>query len=262
MINGCSAKHVSKMDPIIYRGGKAQILFYQDASSDRPLTVMVQDRIVGVIKGNQYLEASVCSGKFPVRVSTRVGDRMYEKSTVVDVPDKSTLFIQTNTTTQIAQPRVVSNFSKETIIKGKSKGTYVVNRYVPNCLKYIDISADALFAFDSSTLTLRGEEELAKLASVLKTEAVRAEGMVIEGHTDRLGSVAYNNKLSLARANSVANYLKSLGVAMSISLKGMGKGMPVTDGCYGVKQKVKLYECLQPDRRVRIELIGKSYNAI
>lgn len=262
IVSGCGAKHVSKLDPIIYTDDKALVLFYQDASNDRPVTLMVQDRIVGVIKGNQYLEASVCAGKFPVRVSTRVGDKMYEKSITVDTTDKSTLFIQADTTTQIATPKVIATSAKDTITKGKSEGTYAVNRFVPSCLKYIDISADVLFAFNSATLSPRGQEELAKLASVLKAEAVKTERMVIEGHTDRIGSDAYNNKLSLARANSVISFLKSQGVTTPMSPRGMGKSMPVTDGCHGVTPAAKLQECLQPDRRVRIELIDKSYNAI
>ncbi|MDD2653027.1 MAG: OmpA family protein [Sulfurimonas sp.] len=262
LINGCGAKHVAKLDPIIYTHDKAQILFYRDASSDRPVTLMVEDRIVGVIKSNQYLETSVCSGKFPVRISTRVDDKMYERNTTVDVPSKSMLYIFVDTTKQLAEPKVVNISSKENITKGKSKGTYVVNRYVPNCLKYMDISADALFAFDSSSLRPEGKEKLTKLAEVLQAKSVQAEQMIIEGHTDRIGSVAYNNKLSLSRAQSVISYLKSQGVTTPMVPRGMGKSTPVTDGCHGVTPTEKLKECLQPDRRVRIEFVGKSYNAI
>jgi len=261
MIGGCGASQVSKLEPIIYTDNKGKILFYQEGSNDRPVTVMVQDRIVGVIKGNQYLEASVCDGNLPVRISTRVGDKMYEESIVVDVPSKTTLLVLADTATTVAQPKVI-NSTKDEIIKGKKEGTYVVNRSAPDCLRYIDISADVLFAFNSSTLTPKGKAELTKLANTLKAETVQVERMVIEGHTDRIGSVAYNNQLSLARANSVINYLKSQGITIPMTPRGMGKSVPVTDGCYGVAPGIKLHECLQPDRRVRIELVGKTQTAI
>ncbi|MCE1159811.1 MAG: OmpA family protein [Burkholderiales bacterium] len=257
---GCTTKHVSMMKPIIYTEDKAKVLFYREGiAADKPVTLMVKDRVVGVIKGNQYLEASVCSGAFPVRVFTRAGDTMSEKSSEVNVQDKATVFVLTDTT---AAPKVVTDVTKEKITEGKVEGTYAVNRYVPKCLRYIDISADVLFAFDESILSLRGEEELRKLADVLKKEAVQTESIVVEGHTDRLGSAQYNDKLSLARAETVMNYLKLQGIDTPMTPRGMGESIPVTDGCPSITQREKLHECLQPDRRVRIELVGKTYKAL
>jgi len=82
--------------------------------------------------------------------------------------------------------------------------------------------------------------------------------IIAVGHTDRLGSDAYNQKLSERRAASVKTYLVSKGIdANRVYTEGKGEKNPVTkaDQCPGPKSK-KVIECLQPDRRVDIELIG------
>ena len=82
----------------------------------------------------------------------------------------------------------------------------------------------------------------------------------VEGHTDRLGSEAYNQTLSLERADAVKAYLVSSGriPAGKISAVGKGETMPVTVAadCKGDRQSAQLVTCLQPDRRVEIEVIG------
>ena len=84
------------------------------------------------------------------------------------------------------------------------------------------------------------------------------ETIIDIGHTDRIGSATYNQKLSLRRADSVKAYLVSKGVpANRIFTDGKGKTQPVTKPgeCRGPKTR-KVIACLQPDRRVEIEVIG------
>jgi OOP family OmpA-OmpF porin len=73
--------------------------------------------------------------------------------------------------------------------------------------------------------------------------------VLVTGHTDKIGSDQYNQKLSERRANAVKAYLVTKGVEDG-RLKAVGKGEsePVA-ACDGVKGK-KLIECLQPNRRV------------
>jgi len=80
------------------------------------------------------------------------------------------------------------------------------------------------------------------------------------GHTDRLGSDAYNQKLSERRAAAVKTYLVSKGVeANRIYTEGKGKKQPVTGTtCDNVKGRTALIACLQPDRRVEVEVIGSK----
>ncbi|MBK7955458.1 MAG: OmpA family protein [Candidatus Accumulibacter sp.] len=121
----------------------------------------------------------------------------------------------------------------------------------------ITVAADALFDFDKYTLRPEGKKKLDEVAA--KAAAIKLEVIIAVGHTDRFGSDAYNLKLSDRRAAAVKTYLVSKGVnANKIYTEGKGKRNPVTkpDQCPGKAPTKKVIECLQPDRRVDIELIG------
>jgi OOP family OmpA-OmpF porin len=82
----------------------------------------------------------------------------------------------------------------------------------------------------------------------------------IEGYTDRLGSDAYNRKLSQRRAESVKDYLVDSGEVQAAKIEAVGKSQsnPVTkpDECKGNKRSPALIACLQPNRRVEVEVVG------
>ena len=120
----------------------------------------------------------------------------------------------------------------------------------------ITVAADALFDFDKADLRAEGKAKLDDVAS--KAGALKIEAITAVGHADRFGTDKYNQKLSERRANSVKNYLVKKGIAADrIYAEGKGKTQPVTkpDECKGPKSK-KVIACLQPDRRVVIEVIG------
>ena len=122
----------------------------------------------------------------------------------------------------------------------------------------VSFSAESLFGFDKSTLRPEG---MAALDTFSRDLAGSQYGTVnVEGHTDRIGSTAYNQKLSLQRADVVKNYLVSNGrlEAGKVSAQGKGETAPVTKpgDCKGDKPNAKLIACLQPDRRVDIEVVG------
>ena len=77
------------------------------------------------------------------------------------------------------------------------------------------------------------------------------------GHADRIGGDAYNQKLSVRRAEAIKAYLVSKGLeANRIYTEGKGEKQPVTgDSCRRLSG-AKLIQCLQPDRRTEIEVIG------
>ncbi|KFB75399.1 MAG: OmpA family protein [Candidatus Accumulibacter phosphatis] len=122
----------------------------------------------------------------------------------------------------------------------------------------ITVAADALFDFDKATLRPEGKAKLDEV--VAKSKAINLELITATGHTDRFGSDAYNQKLSEKRAAAVKTYLVSKGIAANLVITaGKGKTQPVTkpDQCPGPKSK-KTIACLQPDRRVDIEVIGNK----
>ncbi len=121
----------------------------------------------------------------------------------------------------------------------------------------ISLSADALFEFDKSTLKPAGRQELDKLASDLR--GIRYDSIQVIGHTDRIGSHDYNMKLSTRRAQTVGDYLVQSGVPVAkIAAKGVDGAQPVTKpgDCKGNKVTPALIACLQPDRRVDVEVTG------
>jgi len=120
----------------------------------------------------------------------------------------------------------------------------------------VTLAADALFDFDKADLRPEGKAKLDKLVGDMK--AIKLEVILAVGHTDRIGSDAYNQKLSERRSASVKAYLVSKGVeANRVYAEGKGEKQPVTkpDQCKGATSK-KIIDCLQPDRRVEIEVIG------
>ena len=124
----------------------------------------------------------------------------------------------------------------------------------PPAPEHITLSADAFFDFNKTELRPRGENLLAELAGRLQN--AEYETITVTGHTDRLGSPAYNQKLSEKRAQVVADYLVSHGVhARTLNIIGKGETEPATapDQCKNLKRK-QLIECLQPDRRVDVDV--------
>jgi OmpA-OmpF porin, OOP family len=123
--------------------------------------------------------------------------------------------------------------------------------------KKVTLAADALFDFDKATLRPEGKGKLDKLVGDMK--ALKLEVIIAVGHADRLGKDAYNQKLSERRAAAVKDYLVGKGVeANRVYAEGKGEKQPVTAGKCGTSEKrtKQLVDCLQPDRRVDIEVIG------
>lgn len=122
----------------------------------------------------------------------------------------------------------------------------------------VSLSADSLFAFNRSTVSPGGKQELDKFVGDLK--GTDYDLVKVTGHTDRIGSHAYNLKLSTERANAVSAYLVSAGgiPRAKISATGVDGADPVTKpgDCKGNKPTPQLIACLQPDRRVDVEVTG------
>ena len=105
-------------------------------------------------------------------------------------------------------------------------------------------------------------DEMAKFR--LDTDIINKLGTVgaityvnVNGHTDRLGSAQYNQKLSERRAAAVKAYLVSKGMnASQIEVYGYGKTTPVKS-CPDMKDRKQLNACLAANRRVEVELQGK-----
>jgi OmpA-OmpF porin, OOP family len=143
-------------------------------------------------------------------------------------------------------PAAVAPAAPAPIVREVTKETFV-------------ILADTLFKFDKSgrdEMLPGGKERLAAVANRLKSYQSIAT-LSIAGHTDRLGSDTYNDPLSARRAATVLEYLGSIGVkAAKSDAIGKGEREPVTTQCSDKLPRAQLITCLQPDRRVTIEVTG------
>ena len=120
----------------------------------------------------------------------------------------------------------------------------------------VKLNADTLFDFDKAVLRPAGRDALDDFYN--KTRDINPEVITAVGHADRFGSDKYNQNLSERRAMAVKTYLMGKGIADNrIYTEGKGEMQPVTkaDECKGPKN-AKVIACLQPDRRVEIEVVG------
>ena len=106
-----------------------------------------------------------------------------------------------------------------------------------------------LFDFDKAVLKPEGKEAIKTYRDEARAKLSRADKVIITGHTDNKGTAAYNKKLSLRRAQSVRDYLVSLGVdAKKLEVRGEGLSKPVADNSTD--------EGRAKNRRVEIEVQG------
>ena len=119
----------------------------------------------------------------------------------------------------------------------------------------VTFAADVLFDFDKAVIKPEGKSKLDDISN--KARGINLEVVIAIGHADRIGADAYNQRLSVRRAEAIKAYLVSKGVEPNrIYTEGKGEKQPVTGGqCKGMKD-AKLIACLQPDRRTEIEVIG------
>ncbi|PFH10049.1 outer membrane protein OmpA-like peptidoglycan-associated protein [Collimonas sp. PA-H2] len=124
----------------------------------------------------------------------------------------------------------------------------------------MEFGADGLFAFgksDLSNLDSTGRGKLDDLADHLKQDAITLSSVVVTGYTDRIGSEEANLVLSQARADTIRDYLIQKGLdAHLVRAYGAGKAKPVVQ-CPGQKLTPQLVGCLQPNRRMEIEIVGE-----
>jgi len=126
--------------------------------------------------------------------------------------------------------------------------------------KTLTITSTQLFAFNKSDLSSDAKARLDREVLSRLNEFATIQFINVYGHTDRIGSAQYNQKLSERRANTVKAYLVSKGVAASkVETYGYGKTSP-TKSCPGNLSGKALIDCLAPNRRVVVEAKGMPKN--
>ncbi len=121
----------------------------------------------------------------------------------------------------------------------------------PPAATKVTYAADAFFDFDKAVLKPEGKAKLDDLVG--KVQGINLEVIIAVGHTDSVGSDAYNQKLSVRRAEAVKAYLVSKGIEKNrVYTEGKGEKQPVADN--------KTAEGRAKNRRVEIEVVGTRAN--
>ena len=124
-------------------------------------------------------------------------------------------------------------------------------RRPPPAATKVTYAADAFFDFDKSVLKPEGKAKLDDLAGKIKD--INLEVIIAVGHTDSIGTDAYNQKLSVRRSEAVKAYLVSKGIEKNrVYTEGKGEKQPVADN--------KTDEGRAKNRRVEIEVVGTRAN--
>ncbi len=247
---------------------EALLVLYRDkkGKAKGSPVVRVDDHVIGALNPGQHLTANTCQGENQLILSQQ-GKPTEPYSTSFTAKPGDTLYfrIQESADASFYVERVPRSTALNELKKTKHS-SFLVNRKSHGCtpeepqpilIKEVTLSTDALFQFDSANLDgLIGRKTLDRLAEDIQSQNIEIDTIRIIGHTDRLGSEKYNQKLSENRANTVAEYLRSKGLKGNIKTQGMGATSPITQNCQGTKPTPKLIECLQPDRRVNVELWG------
>ena len=117
----------------------------------------------------------------------------------------------------------------------------------PVAAQKVTYAADAFFDFDKSVLKPEGRAKLDDLVGKIKD--INLEVIIAVGHTDSVGSDAYNQRLSVRRAEAVKAYLVSKGIERNgIYTEGKGEKQPIADN--------RTAEGRAKNRRVEVEVVG------
>ncbi|MCW8903807.1 OmpA family protein [Sedimenticola sp.] len=123
----------------------------------------------------------------------------------------------------------------------------------------LTLESDTLFEFDKSVISAEGKQQLDNQVIAKMNEYPQIEMVRITGHADRIGSEAYNQKLSQRRADAVKDYLIEQGIVSSrTETAGSGESDPAVS-CADItgrnnSQNTNLVDCLKPNRRVVVEI--------
>ena len=274
------------LQPAHANGGVVVFIRDEGASGRVPL-VLANDRVVGSLLEGRYAQGRICAGTFMAGVADRadvVGVPTYQ-SLSASVGEPVYLAVSETPEGRFELQQLAAEVAQARLQKLKI-ASHIIDRHAPDCspkvvaaaptpaqavpaaavpampvvLKRIQLGADAMFRFDRSgdgDMLPEGRAALIKLVDEIQRSAIVVERMRLTGHTDRLGTPAYNLRLSQQRAETVANFLRKAGLTMPIEAVGKGEDEPVTTACVGQRPTPALIGCLQPDRRVTVDLIGQ-----
>lgn len=239
---------------------------YYDAA-----TVYLNDDYHASLVPGSYSDVCVAPG--PARLGTRMVDVRgrvkdgFDTVTPIDLKGGQTAYVRVLNDGTGAKFEPVSQALALQELPGTRLQRHTISRVSnaipcngdPTTQSNFDLRADALFAFgrsDLASMTREGRQSLNELIQKIRDKYVTVRQITLVGHTDPFGSVAANQQLSLARANTVRDYLLNNGLqGISINTEGRGATQLVQTSC-GTTATAETIRCNQPNRRVSVEVLG------
>lgn len=255
---------------------RSSVVFYRQADAvDGPtVNLYVNGEYLGSLQPNAYRQETVCAQNQRFFAEfTRNDDAYNEKANSGDyynLPEAAVSFFKV-VAGQNGHPalQAVSPEQAEQEMKGVQHQNHTLSRVqgVTQCsgvLKKYTLQASALFKFDRASykdMLPKGKQEIAAVSQDIKQNPNKISAIQVVGYTDPEGTVEYNDKLSLSRAQTVKQALESSGLDPKlITPEGRGKTELVVNDCRKrfPKDAVARQECDQPNRRVEIILHGEK----
>ncbi len=204
------------------------------------ITLMIMGRIVGANDSNAYWSDS--SGNI---VHSRTGECLKTRQWT---PQQAT---------RECDPELFARYHQKAYSQSPTAAETVAEYIAAmNIVKKLVIDTETYFYFDSAKLRPEAEKGLKYIAIQIRSMK-HVDKIRIVGYADRIGTDQYNDKLALARAESVEKYLTAeLPIKLSkYVVHSKGESDPNVK-CIGFETTPNLVDCLQPNRRVEIEVIG------
>ncbi|MFA5502647.1 MAG: OmpA family protein [Sulfurovaceae bacterium] len=233
---------------------EGSIIVYRedDGDTSHVPTIFINDDVMGSLLSSEFAQSKLCTGDIKLRVATRGEVVSAGQSQMIQIHKGQIAYVKiVKTANNTFVPVIVDETQAQQALKNIKTTSNIINRFVAQ----VEFDTDSLFEFNSAKLMHSASAALDNLARDIKACPNQIKHIKIIGHTDRIGKKAYNQQLSLKRAQAVAGYLAKHGITVPMDVEGRGSREPVTTNCRG-KFSPKLIQCLQPDRRVVVELLN------
>ena len=230
------------------------IIVYREDDGDvkHVPTIFIDDDVMGSLLPNEFAQSKICTGDIKLRVASRGGVVSAGQPQMIQIHKGKITYVKiTKTEDKTFMPVIVDEVQGQQALAKIKTTSNIINRFVAQ----VKFDADSLFEFNSAKLMHSASRTLDVLTQDIKACPNQIKHIQIIGHTDRIGSKAYNKELSAKRAKAVADYLTKHGITIPISIEGRGSSEPVTTNCRG-RFSPALIRCLQPDRRVVVKLLN------
>ena len=244
--------------------GKAKVIIYR---AQAPKTTLVEPQSLFINGDYQasllpegYTAQNICPGNSRITVALgKVDHAKPQLLSELSAKANQTYFfeiLQSANGDMQLQPRTLSDLASAGKLQMQTISRYRATACEAPPEKIV-LDANGFFAFDKygiDDLQQEGRVRLASLMKYMKTDFASIEAIKIDGYTDRFGGIAYNERLSKARADTVSTYFAKHGINAKITTHGWGPANPIVN-CPGERTKA-VTDCLYPNRRFEVTING------